>query len=258
MDFIQDNAFRTTVGSLSFVKCARIILNIREFSTEARIARSKEETMNRHHPADTGRAAFAHSRQTLVMALFLTALVLALGACAPSAAPAAPAQQPTAAPTNVPVAQPTAAAPTAAPPTAAPAPTVTSAPKPTDQPTAAATEAPKAAPTEKPAATATQAPTAPAAQAAAVSFVKDVKPILDQKCLKCHGGEKTEASLSYKSYADLMKGSENGPVVVPGKADDSEMIKLVISGEMPKRNPRLPAAEVKILQDWVNGGAQNN
>jgi type IV secretory pathway VirB10-like protein len=213
--------------------------------------------MSRHHPADAGRAAFMRSRQTLVMALFLTALVLALGACAPSAAPAAPAQQPTAAPTNAPAAQPT-----AVPPTAAPAPTATSAPKPTDKPAAAATEAPKAAPTEKPAATATQAatqaPTAPAAQPAAVSFVKDVKPILDQKCLKCHGGEKTEASLSYKSYADLMKGSENGPVVVPGKADDSEMIKLVISGEMPKRNPRLPAAEVKILQDWVNGGAQNN
>lgn len=209
--------------------------------------------MSRYHPVDTGHATFAHSRQTLVMALFLTALVLALGACAPSAAPVAPAQPPTAAPTSAPAAQPT-----AAPPTAASAPAATSALKPTDKPTTAATEAPKAAPTEKPAATATQAPTAPATQAAAVSFVKDVKPILDQKCLKCHGGEKTEASLSYKSYADLMKGSENGPVVVPGKADDSEMIKLVISGEMPKRNPRLPAAEVKILQDWVNGGAQNN
>ena len=55
-----------------------------------------------------------------------------------------------------------------------------------------------------------------------------------------------------------MAGSENGPVVKPGNADSSDFVTLVAQGKMPKRATRLPADQVKILQDWVNGGALNN
>ena len=98
-------------------------------------------------------------------------LALSLAACAPATAPVA--QPPAATTASAPAAtEKPAAAPTAVP-TAAPA--ATSAPAPT------ATQA--AAP-----ATATSAPAA--AKPATVSFAKDVKPILDQQCVKCHGGEK--------------------------------------------------------------------
>jgi len=194
------------------------------------------------------------TRPSWMLALLISALALMLAACAPAAAPAMPAAP---------------AAVTAAPePTAASAATATSAPKPTDKPAATATAAPQATaapavtatsapkPTEKPAATATQAPAA--AQPAGVSYTKDVMPIFEQSCIKCHGGDKTEASLSLKDYAKLMAGSENGPVVKPGSAADSELVKLVAAGKMPKRANRLPDNQIKILTDWVNAGAPNN
>ncbi|MCX7670928.1 MAG: hypothetical protein N2439_12750, partial [Anaerolineae bacterium] len=142
--------------------------------------------------------------------------------------------------------------------TQAPAPTATTAAQPAQPPAATATQAPAptattaAQPTQPPAATATQAP------AAGVSFAKDVLPILEKSCVKCHGGEKTEALLSLKDYAGVMAGSENGPVVVPGKAGDSSLVTLVQQGKMPKRANRLPDAQIKILADWVNAGAPNN
>ena len=55
-----------------------------------------------------------------------------------------------------------------------------------------------------------------------------------------------------------MKGSDNGAVVKPGSAADSDFVKLVANGKMPKRATQLPANEIKILTDWVNAGAPNN
>jgi mono/diheme cytochrome c family protein len=83
-------------------------------------------------------------------------------------------------------------------------------------------------------------------------------PIFQQSCIKCHGGEKTEALLSLKDHAALMAGSENGPVLKPGNAADSDLVKLVANGKMPKRANRLPDNQIKILTDWVNAGAPNN
>ena len=170
------------------------------------------------------------ARPSWILALVITALALILVACAPAAAPAATsAPQPTAAPK----------------PTEKPA-AATSAPQPTAAPAATATTAPK--PTEKPA----------AAQPAGVSFAKDVMPIFQQSCIKCHGGEKTEALLSLKDHAALLAGSENGPVVKPGNAAESDLVTLVANGKMPKRANRLPDNQIKILTDWVNAGAPNN
>jgi hypothetical protein len=215
--------------------------------------------MNMNDLRDTRGATQRRRRQALALILLGTALLLMLVACAPATAPAEPAAQPTAAPAAT--SAPATAAPAA---TTAPKPTdkpaATEAPKATDKPAATATEAPK--PTEKPAATAAAATATqaapPAAKAASVSFAKDVKPILDQKCAKCHGGEKTEEGLSFKTYDALMKGSDNGAVVKPGNAADSDFVKLVVNGKMPKRATQLPANEIKILTDWVNAGAQNN
>ena len=83
-------------------------------------------------------------------------------------------------------------------------------------------------------------------------------PIFQQSCIKCHGGEKTEALLSLKDHAGLMAGSENGPVLKPGNAAESDLVTLVANGKMPKRANRLPDNQIKILTDWVNAGAPNN
>jgi hypothetical protein len=203
--------------------------------------------MNMNAFGDARGATTRRRRQWLALIFIGASLMLTLAACAPATAPAEPVAQPTVAP---------AAAATAAPkPTDKPAAAATEAPKATEKPAATATEAPKA--TEKPAATATLA-AAPVAKAASVSFAKDVLPILQQNCVKCHGGDKTEVSLVLKDYAGIMAGSENGPVVVPGNASQSDFVKMVAQGKMPKRANRLPDAQVKILTDWVNAGAPNN
>ena len=134
---------------------------------------------------------------------------------------------------------------------------------PTAAPTAVvvpATEAPTNPPTDSPtSAPATEAPTAASSgQGSTVSFANDVLPLLESRCLSCHGGERTSEGLSLKSYADLMTGSNNGPVVSAGDANNSLIVELVATQKMPKRGPKLTPDQVQLLTDWINQGAQDN
>ncbi len=138
----------------------------------------------------------------------------------------------------------------------------TSAPVATTAPAAtvvtAATQAPAA--TEAPAATAAPAATeAPAAAAATVSFSKDVMPIFQATCIKCHGGsDGTKGDLSLKTYEDMMKGGQDGAVIDPGSAATSLLVKQIQSGKMPKRGSKLPQAQIDLIAKWVTEGAKNN
>lgn len=156
----------------------------------------------------------------------------------------------------------------AAPPTARP----TSQPTdpPTDQPTVTPTTRPTATSTIRPTATSTARPTdqptipptteptIPPVVDGQISFAADVQPLFDRLCVKCHGGEKTEEGLVLKSYAEVMAGSNNGPVVVPGDTVNSLLVDLVTQGKMPKRGPRLLPGELRIITDWVAQGARDN
>jgi hypothetical protein len=113
------------------------------------------------------------------------------------------------------------------------------------------------------ASTATPVPTttstpAPTDTEVTVSFSNDVLPILQSRCVNCHGGQKTEKELNVTSYENLMAGSEKGAVVIPGDADNSSFIELVLQNKMPKRGPKLLPDQVQILVDWVEAGALNN
>lgn len=102
------------------------------------------------------------------------------------------------------------------------------------------------------------AATAVTVAAGNVSFSKDVLPILQSRCVNCHGGQKTQKGLDMTSYAQLMAGSENGSVVTPGSADKSSFIQMILQNKMPKSGPKLLPAQVQLLVDWVNAGAKNN
>jgi uncharacterized membrane protein len=103
----------------------------------------------------------------------------------------------------------------------------------------------------------TAAPAA-ASPAVEVSFSKDVLPILQSRCVNCHGGQKTQKGLDMTSYAQLMAGSENGSVVTPSSADKSSFIQMILQNKMPKSGPKLLPTQVQLLVDWVNAGAKNN
>ncbi len=104
----------------------------------------------------------------------------------------------------------------------------------------------------------TTPPTVASNQTATVSFVNDILPILDSRCKNCHGGQRLEEGLNLTTYANLMAGSENGPVVTPGDADHSLLAEQVVSQEMPKRGPKLTPPQVQLIIDWINQGALDN
>jgi len=91
-----------------------------------------------------------------------------------------------------------------------------------------------------------------------VSFANDVYPILRSRCLNCHGGERISEGLSVATYEALMAGSKNGPVLLPGDPQNSELVQVIVSGEMPKRGPKLTPQQIQIIIDWITQGAPNN
>lgn len=103
------------------------------------------------------------------------------------------------------------------------------------------------------------APTSPeASSSATVSFSADVMPIFVDKCIQCHGVESKKEGLDMRTYDDLIKGSRKGAVLVPGNANESLFVQLIIAGEMPNRGEMVTPEELQILMDWVNQGALNN
>ena len=105
----------------------------------------------------------------------------------------------------------------------------------------------------------TEAPTQTPVQSTEVSFSAEVLPILESRCKNCHGGDRgTAEGLDMTSYANLMTGSDNGPVVVSGNADGSLIVEMLVQNKMPKRGPKLTPPQVQLIIDWVNQGALNN
>ena len=58
----------------------------------------------------------------------------------------------------------------------------------------------------------------------AIDFGKDIKPILQTKCVSCHGIEKQKGELDLSTLLAAKKGGENGPAIIPGKLQESELI----------------------------------
>jgi uncharacterized membrane protein len=114
-------------------------------------------------------------------------------------------------------------------------------------------------PTVPPTEESAEEPTAETSGTATVSFANDVLPIVRSRCSACHGGSQgTEEGLELTNYENIMAGSDNGPVVIAGDADNSLLVELIVEQEMPKRGPKLTPPQVQLIIDWVNEGAMNN
>src|SRR5262245_10406528 len=84
-----------------------------------------------------------------------------------------------------------------------------------------------------------------------------VRPVPANNCLTCHGPEKQRGGLRLDSRAALLRGSDAGPVVVPGRPDQSPLLRAVRREGEVKMPPKgkLPAAAVADLTAWVKMGA---
>lgn len=94
----------------------------------------------------------------------------------------------------------------------------------------------------------------------AVEFDRDVKPLLEARCTKCHGPEKQKGGLRLDAGAEILKGGNSGSVVLPGKSADSLLIHLVAGLEpdrsMPPGGPNLTSTEIGKLRAWIDQGAK--
>lgn len=91
-----------------------------------------------------------------------------------------------------------------------------------------------------------------------VDFLRDIKPILDGSCLKCHGPEKPKSRFRVDHREALLKGGDSGIVVIPGQSAKSPMIhfvaRLVEDMEMPPagKGEALTAAQIGLLRAWID------
>jgi uncharacterized membrane protein len=91
-------------------------------------------------------------------------------------------------------------------------------------------------------------------------FAGVIAPVLQKKCIACHGPEKSKAGLRLDSLAALKDGSDDGPVVQTGDAAHSPLVqRLLLPADNddhmpPAGKPQATAAEIALLKWWVNAG----
>jgi len=102
-----------------------------------------------------------------------------------------------------------------------------------------------------------------------VSYQKQIQPILDQHCAKCHAGARPSGKIDLTSYANLMttraKVSGKQPLIVPGSPTESRLYVLCATSQAHFRMPPdtsnvtpLPTEELKTLMRWISQGAKDN
>src|SRR2546421_12792165 len=92
-----------------------------------------------------------------------------------------------------------------------------------------------------------------------VDFTKDIRPIFEQHCLKCHGPEKQKGGLRFDTKEGAFKPGESGErSIVPGRSSQSRLIKLVCSKDpderMPSKGDPLTASAIDLLKRWIDAG----
>src|SRR5688500_10739127 len=75
------------------------------------------------------------------------------------------------------------------------------------------------------------------ASAVEVEYLRDIKPILRERCFACHGALKQESGLRVDSVAALRQGGDSGAAVDPGNASESLLLDRVSSEDTSYRMP---------------------
>jgi mono/diheme cytochrome c family protein len=101
----------------------------------------------------------------------------------------------------------------------------------------------------------------PVSQSPKPVYAGIIQPILQRRCVNCHGPKKQKAALRLDSLAGLRQGGQDGPVLQPGNASNSLLIQrlflpLDAAHHMPPEGqPQLSAEEIDLIVWWTNAGA---
>ena len=103
-----------------------------------------------------------------------------------------------------------------------------------------------------------QAQSLPAPTTNPVDFSRDIKPIFEASCIKCHGRGRDKGGFRLDSRDTLLKGGDSGPAVLSGNSAQSLLISLVAGVDpdniMPKKGSRLTPAQIGQLRAWIDQG----
>lgn len=93
-----------------------------------------------------------------------------------------------------------------------------------------------------------------------VDYNTEVKPLLNKKCISCHGGVKKKGGFSLLFRSEALANTESGkPAIIPGDANGSEMIRRLTLQDpeerMPYKEHPLSEDEINLLRKWINQGA---
>ena len=92
-------------------------------------------------------------------------------------------------------------------------------------------------------------------------YARHIYPMMDTKCVACHGEEKVKAHLRLDSYDLLMRGGEDGAVVIPGHPERSILLKRITLPPDDKKfmpsegKPPLKPEEIAWIRAWIAQGA---
>ena len=95
-----------------------------------------------------------------------------------------------------------------------------------------------------------------------VEYQRDVKPILTKYCVGCHNEKENESEVQLQTLANIRRGGPKGAVVVAAEAGESSLLKVMQGLQEPKMPPeefpQPTAAEVLIVQKWIELGANGS
>ena len=100
-----------------------------------------------------------------------------------------------------------------------------------------------------------QTPAQPAATPASVTFAKDIEPIFSKSCWNCHSKDAQLADLDLSTREAAIRGGEHGAAIVPGKAEQSRLYRMVAGLEsitMPMDGSSLAPAEIAAIKAWID------
>src|SRR5215469_6326397 len=94
-----------------------------------------------------------------------------------------------------------------------------------------------------------------------VHFSRDIRPILNQNCMPCHGGVRQKNGVSFLFREEALGTGKSGKrTIVPGKPDESELIARITSSDpdvrMPYHAAALPPQQIDLLRRWIKQGAK--
>src|SRR5262245_10683993 len=92
-----------------------------------------------------------------------------------------------------------------------------------------------------------------------VDFARDVQPIFQKHCWKCHGPEKQQGSLRFDRRDGAIRAGDSGTkAITPGNINESELIRRVEATDaderMPPKGDPLNADQLRILRNWIEQG----